>query len=111
MVNIFLSGGPGDLDFGHHAVLAEAKMQPEIVLRKVTYAATYFVELHPVSTGDGHPSAYRGLIALGADQLEQDRVSGGFRAVDQQCRWFTDIEQEDVNLAVIVSIAERRAST
>src|SRR5439155_17323339 len=84
-------------------------MLTEIVLRKITSAATNLAELTNARGKNCDARADRSAVALGADQLEQHAVIGVRGAIDQQCRRPADVEDGYVHAAVIVDISESSA--
>src|SRR5712671_2164394 len=81
-------------------------MQTQIVLGKIARATAHFVELHQSSGFHRHSRANRRLVALRANQLEQDAMIWAISTVQQQRRRLANIENDNVHVAVIVDISE-----
>ena len=84
-------------------------MKPQIVLRKIATAATHFIELRYSSGVNRDACSDRGAIALRPDQVEEHPVIWSFIDIQEQRRWFADIEHNDIYIAVIGDVTESSA--
>src|SRR5205823_7705181 len=50
------------------------------------------------------------LVALGPDQLEQHAMVVVFAHIQKQLRWPIHIERDNINVPIVVEVAESRAS-
>src|SRR5207245_1526559 len=91
---------------------ADAKVHAQIVLRKIAAAATHFVDLRMQTllarkmrdTFDARADA--AAIGFRADGFDFDPVVGGAGIATQQLRKIVDGVDDDVEVAVIVEVAE-----
>src|ERR1700722_13056333 len=81
-------------------------MQAEIVLRQITGAAPHFGELHNSAGGDRNPRADSCLVTLSSDQFEEHSMIRGSGPVEKQSGRLTNVQHQDVNLAVVVKVTE-----
>src|SRR5258706_1025896 len=97
---------PANFDGVHFCRRAETKMQAQVVLREITSAAMDFAELLNTCRADGHAGADRSAIAFCADQIKQGAmVAIGIHVLEQRAS-LTNVEDDDVDIAVIEDIAE-----
>ena len=69
-----------------------------------------FIHLGMVAGDHAHPGADSGAIALGADQLDLDPVLPVAAVVAQQRRQVVHIQNQHVDVAIVVVVAEGRAA-
>src|SRR6266571_6309417 len=87
----------------------QAEMHAEIVLRKVASAASDLVGLARFSRHNADPGADGGAITVRACQLQSDPVIlvRGFEPIE--VHRFIYVVDHDIDVAVIIDVAERRA--
>src|ERR1700719_2666792 len=84
-------------------------MKPQIILRKIASAASYFIKLRHSTGFDRNARADCRTIALGPDQMEEHAVIRILICVEQK-RWrFADVENNNVYIAVVSNVAESGA--
>src|SRR5882762_532048 len=104
--DVFFSARPTHFRGVDHRLLPEAKMQTKVVLRKIAAPRAYFIELHDIARGHRHACPDGGLVTFCASQLEEYGVAGACGSIDEQCGRSADIENEDVDFAIVVHIPE-----
>src|SRR5208282_2792849 len=102
---------PFDFHLVHSGFAAEAEMQAGIVLREVTASGANFVELHQLSCSYCHPCADGHFIALCANQFEQHAMIFVSSLIQKQRGRFAGIHDHDVDVSIVVEVAERGSST
>ena len=70
----------------------------------------HFIHLGMVASYDANAGADRGAIALGADQLDLDPVLLVAAVVAQQRRHIVHVQNERVDVAIVVVVAESGAA-
>src|SRR5207245_1141665 len=106
------AAGPADFEELDVFRFADAKVHAQIVLRKIAAAATHFVDLRMQAllarkmrdTFDARADA--AAIGFRADGFDFDPVVGGAGIATQQLRKIVDGIDDDVEVAVIVEVAE-----
>src|SRR5439155_1759819 len=106
------AAGPADFEELDVFRFADAKVHAQIVLRKIAAAATHFVDLRMQAllarkmrdTFDARADA--AAIGFRADGFDFDPVVGGAGIATQQLRKIVDGVDDDVEVAVIVEVAE-----
>src|SRR5262249_37700186 len=89
----------------------QAEMQPRVILRKIAAAPALFVNLYEVSRDDFDPSAVSATVALAANQLKREKVVPIAAVVAENRRRAVEVIDDYVHVAIVVEIAERRATT
>ena len=112
IANAFLQARrPGELDELHRRRAPQSEMKAEIAVRVVARTAHHLVDLRPPARGDLHPCPDGGAVRLGADALDQDRVLPVPAIVAQQGRRTIQVVDDDVDVAVVVEIADGAAAS
>ena len=88
----------------------EPEMDAQIVLRQVTAAAANFLPLLGPAGDEVDARADRVAIRRGADQLQVDPVMRGIAGEAVQVGTIVDVGDRDVDLPVVVDVAERGAA-
>src|SRR5712691_3227003 len=81
-------------------------MQPQIALREVAVAASYLVYLGQIAGHDLHTRTEAVTITLNADRFDQHRIIGIATIVAQQLRPTIQIVDNNIDIAVIIQVAE-----
>jgi len=81
-------------------------MDAEIVLGEIAPAAAHLADLADARGEDGYAGADGGAIAFCADYFEERAVIGGGVLVDQKGGRFTDVEEDDVDVAGVEDVTE-----
>src|SRR5581483_2955935 len=68
------------------------------------------VDLSHSLCGDGHPRTDGSPIAFASDQPQEHAMVGARRLIQKKRWWLTDVEDDDVEIAVVVDIAKRDAT-
>src|SRR5215470_5212258 len=97
---------PADFDEVYLRPLFQAEMQPRVALRDVTRAAPHFVYLRQIAGDDFDLGADAVAVALDADRPDRHEVIRVAAVVPQQLRRAVQIVDDNVNIAVIIQIAE-----
>src|SRR5690349_3998962 len=101
---------PRDLDALDSARGAQPEMEPKIVLRIVPRPAHDLVDLAPARGRHLHARPDRRSVRAGPRALDRDPVVAVPAVVAQQGRRAVEIVDEDVDVAVVVHVAERAAT-
>src|SRR5438094_6326650 len=88
----------------------ESEVHTQIVLRQVAAAAADLLPLLDPAGQRPHARADRIAIRLHADELQREPVMRGIALEAEQVRRVVDVRDGDVDLPVVVDIAERRAA-
>ena len=84
-------------------------MQPEVILREKTTAASNLLDLTQIAGDNPDPRSNPISIAPGADGLDQDGIRGVAAVVPQQLRCAIKIIDQHVDIAIIIYIAKSGA--
>src|SRR5207248_10305332 len=91
----------------------EPEMEPPVVDRIEAALRQHFLRLYPSPITGGNSRADGAAVRLRADEPDLEPVSRlariGFQIVPKQRRRLVHIHHEDVDIAVIIEIAERAA--
>src|SRR5262249_46444563 len=101
---------PANLDRLDFARGAQAKMQPQVILRQVAGSSAHFAELLYSSGPDVHPGANRSAIALCRDELEKDAMIPIGIHVLKQGRRLADIQEKNVDISGVEDVAKSGAA-
>src|SRR5882762_868560 len=110
------AAGPADFEELDAFGFADAEVDAEIVLRKVAAAAADFVNLWMQALLDGKMSdafdarADAAAIGFCADGFNFDPIVAGARVAAKELRVIVDGVDDDVEIAVVVEIAEGAAA-
>ena len=101
--------GPADLQIGGRGV-AQPEVQPQVVHGIEAGLAQHFLSLPLVAVIRRDPRADRAAIGFHADQFHFQPVMIAAHIVAQQRRRLVEIDDQDVDVAVIIEIAKRAAA-
>ena len=102
--------GPPDLDGIHLGVRAEPEVQPDVAVREVAVAAAALGALHEIAGADGDEGADGGAIGPACVEIDDQIVAAVAAVVAQDRRRAVEIVDDDVEVAVVVEIADGRAA-
>ena len=91
--------------------VAEAKMQPQVILREKARLTDDGVRLPASGSGNDNRGADRAPVGFGPLQLHRDPVIGTGEIIPQKRWWLTHVHHQHVDVPVVVEVAERRAAT
>src|SRR5690242_10164357 len=108
-----LSGsvGPPDFDFIDVLVLAQAKVQPQIVLRKITPSAAHLVHLPRLPCRNPDAGIQRQAILQAALEIKADPMIGGITLRFKNHRGAGQVFDHNVEPSPVEEIAYRKAPT
>ena len=101
---------PGDLHAIHFGVASQAKVQAPVIRRVIATSSPDLVDLGHCRSRDGNSGANCGLVTFCTDQVEHNSVIRIRSLIDEDRRWFPNIENDEVEFSVVVDVAESRAT-
>jgi hypothetical protein len=85
---------------------AESEVEAGVAGGEIAAPGADFIGLCDVAGGDGNARANGHAITLCADEVERDPVVIVFGFVEEERGWGADVEDKDVESAVVTDIAE-----
>ncbi len=104
-----LSQRPANLDIGGVGG-AEAEVQPAVVDREIGGLAQHFLRLHRIAVAHRDPRADGAAVGFDARQLDLEPVVAAGHVVAQERRRLILIDDQDVDVAIVIEIAEGTAA-
>src|SRR5262245_30610314 len=86
-------------------------MQSQVALRDVAVTTAHFVSLHQITSHDFHARADAAAIAFHANRLDENRIIRVSIVVAQQLRRAVEIGDYQIDVAIVVDVAESDATT
>src|SRR6267142_148374 len=102
---LMLAAGPKYFKVGGSG-RSQAEMQPGIVAGEETGLTKYSLSLRLSAVMSYDSSSYRTAVGIHAFQLNFNPVGFSRKVVSQQRRWLIEIDDDDVQVAIIIEIAE-----
>src|SRR5262245_46694211 len=101
---------PADFDAIHSRGCSQSEVEPQIVLRNKARLTQNRLRLDAPAAADADLGSDRAARRFRSHQMQANPVMAGVLVVAQQCGRLTHIHDENIDIAVIIDIAESSAT-